>query len=147
MTVFLKVYGVNFFQLVSCVTILASMVCFSCFNSVFYNFHLLILCKQTSKIIIIKTDTAITQYIFIHKKCRGFFLKLNIFFSIWSSWWSCLRHVHKLSFACILIILLRPLSAHTLFNNGRFTKHGQKNKQEYISKPDGNACKAYPFHK
>ena len=44
------------------------------------------------------------------KNCSGFFLKLDIFFSIRSCWYSCLRHMHWLSFPRILIILLRPLS-------------------------------------
>ena len=43
-----------------------------------------------------------------------------------------LRHIHKLPFRRILIILLRPLPAHALFQNGRFNKDGQKNKREYI---------------
>ena len=50
------------------VIILASLVCFPCFNSVSYDFHRLILCKQMSNIIIKKILTAIMQYIFIHKK-------------------------------------------------------------------------------
>ena len=58
-----------------------------------------------------------------------------------------LRYVHKLSFRRILIILLRPLSAHALFENGRFNKDDQKNKREYINKPERNVCKDYPFHK
>ena len=55
--------------------------------------------------------------------------------------------MHKLSFRHILIILLRPLSAHTLFQNGKFNKDDQKNKQQYINKLKGNACKDYLFHK
>ena len=107
------------------------------------------LCKQTSDIIIIiiKILTAIMYTFSFTKNCRGFFLKLDIFFSIWSCWCSCLCHVHKLSFHRILIILLRPLSAHALFENGRFNKDGQKNKREYINKPKRNACKDYLFHK
>ena len=58
-----------------------------------------------------------------------------------------LRHVHKLSFRRILIILLRPLSAQVLFENGRFNKDGQKNKQEYTDKPERNTYKDCPFHK
>ena len=54
--------------------------------------------------------------------------------------------MHKLSFHCILIILLRPLSTHALIQNSRFNKDGQKNKQEYVNKPE-NACKGYLFHK
>ena len=69
----------------------------------------------------------------------------NSTFSFWSG--SCLRHVHKLSFRCILIILLRPLSVQALLKNGRFNKDGQKNKLEYINKPERNTCKDYPFHK
>ena len=58
-----------------------------------------------------------------------------------------LRHMHKLSFCHLLIILLRPLSAHALIQNNRFNKDGQKKKQEYIKKPERNACKNYLFHK
>ena len=36
---------------------------------------------------------------------------------------------------------------HALFENGRFNKDGQKNKWEYINKPERNTCKDYPFHK
>ena len=42
--------------------------------------------------------------------------------------------MRKLSFGRILITLLRPLSAQALFQNGRFNKDGQKNKQEYMNK-------------
>ena len=77
------------------------------------------------------------------KYCRGSFLKVDIFFSIWSCSCSCLRHVHKLSFHRILIILFRP----PLFENDRFNKDGQKNKREYINKAERNTCKDYPFHK
>ena len=126
---------------------MASLVCFHCCNSVSYDFHCLILCKQTSYKIIRKIFRAIMQYIFIHKKCRRFFLKIHIFFSIWSSWCSCLRQMHKLSFHCILIVLLGPLSLQALFQDGRFNKDGHKNKQEYINKPKKNACKDYLFHK
>ena len=57
-------------RLISCVIILATLVCFRCFNSflVSYDFHCLMLRKQTSNIIIIKILTAIMQYLFIHKK-------------------------------------------------------------------------------
>ena len=53
---------------ISCVIILASLVCFPCFNSVSYDFHCLILSKQTTNIIIAKILTAIMQYNFIYKK-------------------------------------------------------------------------------
>ena len=53
----------------------------------------------------------------------------------------------KIIFLPQLIILLRPLSAQALFENGRFNTGGKKNKQEYISKPERNACKDYPFQK
>ena len=69
-------------RLISCAIILASLVYFPCFNSVSYDSHCLILCKQTSNIIIIKILTAITQYIFIQKNFRGFFLTLDIFFGL-----------------------------------------------------------------
>ena len=134
-------------RLTSCVIILTSLVCFPCFKSVSYDFHCLILCKQTSNIIIVKILPAIMQYIFIHKNCRGLFLELDIFFSMSSCWCSYLRHAHKLSFRRILVILLRPLSAHALFDNDRFNKDGQKNKRKYIKKSERNACKDYPFHK
>ena len=47
----------------------------------------------------------------------------------------------------MLVILLRPLSAHELFENGGYNKDGKKNKAEYINKPERNTCKDYPFHK
>ena len=117
------------------VIILASLACFPCFKSVSYDFYCLILCKQTSSYII-NIFTAIMQSILIVKE---FYLKLDIFFSIWSCWCSSLHHVQKLSFRRILFhLLLRPLSAHALFENDRFKKDGQKNKREYINKPERN---------
>ena len=67
---FLKGLWRNFFstRLIFCYYFGFSLVCFPCFNSVSYDFHCLILCKQVSNIIIIKILTAIMQYIFIHKK-------------------------------------------------------------------------------
>ena len=62
MKVFLKVCGIF------CVIILASLVCFPCFNSVSCDFHYLIVCKQAANIFIINILAAIMQYIFIHKK-------------------------------------------------------------------------------
>ena len=44
-------------------------------------------------------------------------------------------HMHKLSSRRILLILLKPLSLHALFQNGRLNKDGQKNKHN-INKPD-----------
>ena len=69
MKVFSKVYGAKLFstRLLFCVIILASLVCFPYFYSVFYDFHCLILCKEMSNIIIIKILTAVVHYIFIHK--------------------------------------------------------------------------------
>ena len=64
-------------------------------------------------------------------------MKLDIFFC----------HVHKLSFHRILIILLRTLPVHALFENGRFKKDDQKNKREYINKLKRNAYKDFAFHK
>ena len=138
--------GYDFFFLTRLfpVIILASLVWFHCCNSVSYDFYCLILCKQTSNIIILKILTAIMQLcntLPFTKNCRGFFLKLDIFFLIWSCWCSCPRHMHKLSFCRIFILLLRPLSVHALFQNGRFNKDDQKNKQEYINKPKRNAYK------
>ena len=129
--VFSNVNDAHFFWLDSVpVIIWASLVCFPCFNSVSYDFHCLMLCKKTSNIIIIMNIlTAIIQYISIHKM-------LYYFFSIWSSWCLCLCHVRKLSFRRILVIL--PLSAHALFEDGRFNKDGQKNKRENINKPERN---------
>ena len=117
------------------------------FSSVPYDFHCLILCNQTSNLIIITILNANMQYIFIHKKLWG-----GSSWSSTSSSWSGLvdvhvMSVHKLSFHHILIILLRPLSAHALFKNGSLNKDGQKNKREYINKPETNACKDYSFHK
>ena len=58
-----------------------------------------------------------------------------------------LRHAYKSSFCFILIVLLRPPSAHALFQNDRFNKDAG-NKQEYIYKPEKNdACMDYLFHK
>ena len=114
-----------------------SLDCFHCCNSVSCDFHCLISCKQKSYIIIIKIHCDYTFW--FTKNCRGFFLKLDIFFSIWSCWCSCLCHMHKLSFGGILIILLRPLSLHAVFQNGRFNKESQKNKREYLNKPERNA--------
>ena len=54
---------------------------------------------------------------------------------------SFLLTVPKLSFNHMLTILLRDLSVHTLFQNCRFNKDVQKNKQEYINKPMRTACK------
>ena len=79
------------------------------------------------------------------KYYRGVLLETRHFFFDLVLLILCLRHVHKFSF--IIIILLRPLSAHALFENGRINKDGQKNKWEYIKKPERNACKDYPFHK
>ena len=79
------------------------------------------------------------------KNCRRFFLRLNIFFSIWSCWCSCLCHAHKLSFRRILIILLRPPPVHALFENVRFNKDGLKNKREYTNKPERNLVRIILF--
>ena len=47
-----------------------------------------------------------------------------------------LRHMHKLSFRRLLIILLRPLPAQALIHDGRFNNDGQKHKREYINKTE-----------
>ena len=149
MKVFSKVYGAKLFstRLIFCVIILASLVCFPCLYSVFYDFHCLILCKQTSNMIILKILTAIVQYIFIHKNLQRVLLETRQFLFDLVLLMFMSRHLHNLSFRRILIILLRPLSAHALFEYGRFNKDGQKNKREYINKPERNACKDYLFHK
>ena len=85
------------------------------------------------------------QYIFIHKKLQGVLLETRHFLFDLVLLMFMLRHVHKLSFHRILITVLRLLSAHALFDNGRFNKDDQKKKQEYINKPERNACKDYPF--
>ena len=95
----------------------------------------------------IKILTLSMQYIFIHKKLLGVLLETRHFLFDLVLLMFMLRHMHKSSFRRILIILLMPLSAHALFQNGRFNKDGQKNKQVYINKPERNACKDYLFHK
>ena len=128
------------------VIILVSFVWFHCCNSVSYDFHCLILCKQMSYIIIIMILTAIIHF-YSQKIVGG---------SSWNSTFSFrsgLVDVHvylickKLSLRRILIVLLRPLPTHSLFENGRFNKDGLKNKREYVNKPKRNACKDYLFHK
>ena len=95
----------------------------------------------------IKILTLSMQYIFIHKKLLGVLLETRHFLFDLVLLMFMLRHMHKSSFRRILIILLMPLSAHALFQNGRFNKDGQKNKQVYINKSERNACKDYLFHK
>ena len=90
--------------------------------------------------------TATKQYIFIHKKLQGVLLETRYFLFDLALMFM-LRHMHKLSFRRILIILLRTLYTHALIQNGRFNKDGQKNKREYINKPERNAYKEYLFHK
>ena len=65
-------------RLISC-CYFGSLVCFPCFKSVSYDFHCLILCKQTSNIIMIKILIAIMQYISIYKILSGVLLETRHF--------------------------------------------------------------------
>ena len=89
--------------------------------------------------------TAICNTFPFIKYCKGVLIETRHFLFNLVFLMFMLRHVHKLSFRHILIILLRPLSAHALFDNGRFCKDGQKNKREYINKLERNTCKDYLF--
>ena len=125
--------------------VLALLICFASWSVIIFN--CLILCKQTSNIIIINIFIAICNTFSFTKNCKGVLLETRHFLFDLDLLMFMSASCAKIIFLPQLIILLRPLSAQALFENGRFNTGGKKNKQEYISKPERNACKDYPFQK